>query len=136
MRLLAIRGHDGCLLQLHREARRVVKKKELDQTSELHERMLERLIILPSDYTAYGGKVERWADDNRHYPDCSSGCRHFAPLAGQLGNDWGVCANTSAPRFGLLTFEHQAGYKCFEQDDEKPDWMQGPEWSESKDGVP
>ena len=28
--------------------------------------------------------------------------------------DWGVCSNPSAPRAGLLTWEHQAGYNCFE----------------------
>lgn len=69
---------------------------------------------LPTDYTDYGGTVERWADGD-DYPDCSSGCCWFVPLEAELGNDWGVCANPNGPRAGLLTFEHQAGRGCFEQ---------------------
>ena len=63
---------------------------------------------LPSDYSDYGGEVERWADSDKDYPDCSSGCRHWR----ELDADWGVCANPDSPRAGLLTWEHQAGYKC------------------------
>jgi hypothetical protein len=70
---------------------------------------------LPTDYTDYGGEVERWADIEESYPDCSSGCKYFLLLDGELGFDWGVCAKVGAPRAGLLTFEHQAGYNCFEQ---------------------
>jgi hypothetical protein len=29
--------------------------------------------------------------------------------------DWGVCTNPRGPRKGLLTWEHQAGYGCFEE---------------------
>jgi hypothetical protein len=99
---------------------------------DLHSAMLERLIRLPTDYRDYGGEVERWADDTKHYPDCSSGCQHFRTLAGPLGADWGVCGNPDAPRFGLLTFEHQAGFGCFVLDDKEPGWMTGPEWTESR----
>jgi hypothetical protein len=69
--------------------------------------------ILPTDYTDYGGKVERWKDDS-DYPDCSCGCRWYLPLEGLLGSDYGVCSNKNGPRKGLLTFEHQAGKGCFE----------------------
>ena len=69
--------------------------------------------ILPTDYSDYGGKIERWKDDS-DYPDCSSGCRWYLPLEGLLGSDYGVCANKHSPRKGLLTFEHQAGKGCFE----------------------
>ena len=68
---------------------------------------------LPSDYTDYGGEVKRWEKSDEAYPDCSGDCLFFVPLAGNLGFDWGVCANPDAPRAGLLTWEHQAGYKCF-----------------------
>jgi hypothetical protein len=68
---------------------------------------------LPSDYADYGGQVERWADAETNYPDCSSGCPWFEPLDGDKGMDWGVCAKPGAPRQGLLTWEHQAGYGCF-----------------------
>lgn len=74
--------------------------------------------ILPTDYTDYGGEVERWKDGD-DYPDCSSGCRWFLPLAGDLGYDWGVCNNPDAPRAGLLTFEHQTGRGCYEMEDRK-----------------
>lgn len=74
--------------------------------------------ILPTDYTDYGGDVERWADSTKDYPDCSSGCRHFRRLHSGYENvedaDWGVCANPKSPRAGLLTFEHQTGLGCWE----------------------
>jgi hypothetical protein len=71
--------------------------------------------VLPSDYTDYGGEVVRWAD-RQDYPDCSCGCKWFLPLDGELGFDYGVCANKKSPRLGLLTFEHQTGKGCFEYD--------------------
>ena len=74
--------------------------------------------ILPSDYTDYGGLVERWSDPDESYPDCSSGCRHYRRLISQYEDvedaDWGVCTNENSPRAGLLTWEHQAGHKCHE----------------------
>ena len=64
---------------------------------------------LPTDYSDYGGEIERWADGD-DYPDCSSGCKYWLAL----DNDWGVCNNVNSPRAGLLTWEHQAGKGCFE----------------------
>ena len=66
--------------------------------------------VLPTDYSDYGGQVERWVDTNKSYPDCSSGCIHFR----KLDDDWGVYTNEKGPRAGLLTFEHQAGEGCWE----------------------
>lgn len=66
---------------------------------------------LDSDYSEYGGKIDRWRDPRMAYPDCSGGCRHWVAW----DSDWGVCASQSSARFGLLTWEHQAGYDCFEQ---------------------
>ena len=75
--------------------------------------------ILPTDYTDYVGKVERWKYSEEHYPDCSSGCRHYRRLhsehQGIEDADWGVCTNHLGPRAGLLTWEHQAGFGCWEQ---------------------
>ncbi|MBO0862271.1 MAG: DUF3027 domain-containing protein [Chloracidobacterium sp.] len=51
----------------------------------------------------------------RDSSDCSCGCRHYAPLEGKEGADWGVCTNPRSPRAGLLTFEHQ-GCEYFEYD--------------------
>lgn len=74
--------------------------------------------ILPTDYKDYGGNIERWADDNVAYPDCSTGCVHYRRLSSQHEHsiedaDWGVCVNVQSPRAGLLTWEHQAGQHCF-----------------------
>ena len=75
---------------------------------------------LPTDYRDYGGQVERWKHIDISYPDCSSGCKWFVSLHdpkydGQDA-DWGVCTNPNSARAGLLTYEHQAGFKCFESD--------------------
>lgn len=74
------------------------------------------LVILPTDYSDYGGQVVRWQDPDVPYPDCSCGCRHFAPIleGGKPSADWGICGNKNSPRYGLLTWEHQAGYQCYE----------------------
>lgn len=76
------------------------------------------LRVLPTDYDAYGGKVERWTDPDVGYPDCSCGCKFFVPLADELRYDWGVCSKPGTPRAGLLTWEHQAGFGCFESDEQ------------------
>jgi hypothetical protein len=39
-------------------------------------------------------------------------------LGGELGADWCVCTRPGAPRAGLLTFEHMAGFACFERRDD------------------
>ena len=59
----------------------------------------------PEDYEPYGS-VERERGE-QWLLDCSTGCRHYVPLEGNLGFDWGVCANPRSHRAGLLTFEHQ-----------------------------
>lgn len=78
-----------------------------------HAACLATMRVLPTDYTDYGGKVERWSKDDND-ADCSWGCRHAAWLKGELGGDWCVCTKLGSPRAGLLTFEHQAGRGCFE----------------------
>lgn len=74
--------------------------------------------VLPTDYRDYGGEVERWRYADLSYADCSSGCKWWVPLYDQdhasWDCDWGVCTNPTSPRAGLLTWEHQAGFKCFE----------------------
>jgi len=65
--------------------------------------------ILESDYSDYGGEVVRWEDPSENYPDCSCGCVWYD----KLNHNYGYCKNPAAPRFNLLTFEHQAGYECF-----------------------
>jgi hypothetical protein len=68
--------------------------------SSLHEHLLKIVRKLPDDFEPFGRREHDGAD-------CSCGCKHFLKLAGQLGFDWGVCANAKSPRCGLLTFEHQ-----------------------------
>ena len=80
-----------------------------------HAALFDRRTILPTDWHDYGGEVERWAADSDTVDnDCSCGCVWARWLAGPLGSDWCVCARPDGPRFGLLTFEHQAGHGCFE----------------------
>lgn len=62
-----------------------------------------------TDYEPYG------TTGREEYFDCSEGCKHYVPLRGDLGHDWGVCLNPESRRCGLLTFEHQ-GCPCFEHD--------------------
>ena len=92
-----------------------MKNKEQDKTHlDLHNELMFVVVKLPSDYKPFGN-VERWADKDKNYPDCSMGCKHFKTLSGELGADWGVCTNRDSKRFGFLTFEHQAGLDCFEK---------------------
>lgn len=78
--------------------------------------MLEQLWrvvpILPTDYDDYGGRVERWGDPAEPDADCSCGCKYARFL--ERSGDWLVCCSPASPRFGLLTWEHQAGRGCFE----------------------
>ena len=72
----------------------------------MHEKLWKIVRRLDTDYEPYG-KAERDGSD------CSCGCRHFVKLAGDVGNDWGVCSNPESPRSELLTFAHQ-GCPAFE----------------------
>jgi hypothetical protein len=82
----------------------------------MKEELFKVLKILPTDYFEYGGEIDRWKYSDKNYPDCSGGCKYFTPLAEDLGFDWGVCANPNGPRAGLLTWEHQAGFDCYERE--------------------
>lgn len=92
------------------------KDDNLVTDSSHHKHLLSIVKVLPTDYNPWGNVV-RWKDDQLAYPDCCS-CRYYAALDGRLGMDWGVCTNPESPRSGLLTFEHQAGFGCHEDDDE------------------
>jgi hypothetical protein len=75
-----------------------------------HDYFLKNVKRLPEDYKPFG-EVERWSNPEIDYPDCSMGCKYYAPLQGKLGSDWGVCLNSDSHRCGLLTFEHQGCQK-------------------------
>ncbi|HEY2950949.1 MAG TPA: hypothetical protein VGK40_00115, partial [Verrucomicrobiae bacterium] len=72
--------------------------------SSMHDHLWMLCRKLPSDFAPWG---ERDRDTAEPWQDCSCGCIHFVKLAGDLGNDWGICSNPKSPRAGLLTFEHQ-----------------------------
>lgn len=80
--------------------------------SKMHEHLCGIVKNLPSDFEPYGAR-SRTEDCG---PDCSCGCKHFLPLKGRHGLDWGICANPASPRVSLLTFEHQ-GCLEFEEDE-------------------
>jgi hypothetical protein len=75
-----------------------------------HDYLLQMVKRLSEDYKPFG-EVERWANPEAEYPDCSMGCKYYLQLKGELGNDWGVCSNRNSHRYGLLTFEHQGCQK-------------------------
>jgi hypothetical protein len=92
--------------------------------SEEHKRLLKLVPKRPEDYAPWGN-VERWADPNLPYPDCSSGCKFARWLEdldeeNALSLDWCVCTNPASHRVGLLTFEHQ-GCQKFEYDERLDD---------------
>lgn len=74
--------------------------------------------IFDTDYIEYGGRISKWSDPNYDYADCSCGCKYFIPLYDEkykeANLDFGVCTNKKSKRCGSLTFEHQAGFGCFQ----------------------
>ena len=63
-----------------------------------HDHLMRIAPRLATDYVSYapeGQGVERWADPNLAYPDCSGGCRWAAWLwdaeRGYKDSDWLVC---------------------------------------------
>jgi DNA-directed RNA polymerase subunit H (RpoH/RPB5) len=66
----------------------------------MSDKFLKIVRTLKTDYEPYGE-----AEPGKS--DCSSGCRHFLKLAGEAGEEWGVCANPVSERAGLLTYQHQ-----------------------------
>jgi len=77
-------------------------------TNFIHSHLLEIVRRDPSDFEPFG------ETDKSEWRDCSSGCCFYLPLGGEIGMDWGVCANEKSERSGLLTFEHQ-GCKHFDE---------------------
>jgi hypothetical protein len=66
-----------------------------------HEQLLRIVPTYPEDTAPWGTtKYDKLKGD------CSWGCKHFIPLEGAIGLDWGVCVNEKSHRCGQLTFEH------------------------------
>ncbi|GHJ47114.1 hypothetical protein Cs7R123_44560 [Catellatospora sp. TT07R-123] len=51
------------------------------------------------------------------YDEQCGGCRFWFPLAGEMGSDYGACANGDSPFDGRVMFEHD-GCAAFEEADE------------------
>ena len=85
-----------------------------------HARLIALMPRRPEDYEPWGD-VERYADPDLGYPDCSGGCKWASWLENELGGDWCVCTNPKSHRVGLLTYEHQSGFGCFEQEESDDD---------------
>jgi mRNA interferase MazF len=83
----------------------------LGETGASHEQLWALVKKLPTDFEPYGTRSREhdWGSD------CSCGCKHYHPLEGRRGADWGICTNPKSPRAGLLTFEHMG---CKEYEDE------------------
>ena len=99
---------------------RMKKILEILKPNNINESELNFQTVLRKRATDYlpWGKVKRWENEKKDYPDCSCGCKHFKPLYNKkttVDCDFGVCINSRSPRCGLLTFEHQAGKGCFEK---------------------
>lgn len=71
-------------------------------------------IKLSSDFIPFGTRLREWGSD------CSCMCKHFKPIEGKEGLDWGVCLNPNSPRKGLLTFEHM-GCEQYDYDEQTED---------------
>jgi hypothetical protein len=84
---------------------------KIDQSEEIHKHLLAICRRLPMDYEPFGSLKREQGDV--YLPDCSSGCRWYVKLEGDLRFNWGVCTNPKSMRCGLLTFEHQ-GCPAFE----------------------
>ncbi len=89
-------------------SRELVGPQNAMEVKGIHERLWLAVICRPLDFEPYGLR-------KREASDCSCGCKHFVPLDGALGSDWGVCANVLSHRCGLLTWEHM-GCPFFEAD--------------------
>jgi hypothetical protein len=73
--------------------------------------------VFDTDYSDYGGQINRKSKSAFEYSDCSCGCMYFVPLYDaknkEASLEYGVCINEKSKRCGFLTHENQAGYGCF-----------------------
>jgi hypothetical protein len=93
-------------VKLSRAARNLMVRLNRTPEGREHQRLVKLMPRRPKDYDPWG-RVERWSDPGRAYPDCSCDCKFARWLDGPLGSDWCVCTNPNSHRVGLLTFEHQ-----------------------------
>ena len=80
----------------------------MENNNKIHNELRKACKELPEDYEPYG----EISNDERG-GDCSCDCKFAVWLEGDEGLDWCVCINPKSHRYGLLTFEHQAGANCF-----------------------
>lgn len=99
--------------------RKVIHRETSSIDPKDHYHLLAICHRMPTDYQPYGE-----AEGGGRGRDCSSGCRWYIELAGNLGMDWGCCANPNSYRCGLLTFEHQGCY-AFEKGEDDSHSLKG-----------
>ncbi|MGP4102178.1 DUF3027 domain-containing protein [Nonomuraea sp. KM90] len=68
----------------------------------------ERWVVERHRRTEDPGYQEEW------YSEQCGGCRFWLPLAGEMGRDYGACANPAAPFDGRVRFEHD-GCAAFQE---------------------
>ena len=56
--------------------------------------------------------------DEWYWQQCG-GCKHWRPVSGDLGADWGVCTGASSPFDSTVRFEHDG---CAEFEDAPEGW--------------
>jgi hypothetical protein len=78
-----------------------------DWTSDTHKRWDLKLTL--NRDMSHPGYRDDW------YAEQCGGCKHYYPLTGPLGSDWGACTNPNSPLDGQLRFEHH-GCDHFERD--------------------
>jgi hypothetical protein len=100
-----------------KSARRKQKRLSPLKPEGWHEWLRKMVRKLPSDFQPYGRRDRYNKHKHGNDCDCSCGCRFYLQFEGELGQDWGVCANPRSPRRGLLTFEHM-GCKKFVFDED------------------
>ncbi|MEV6283673.1 DUF3027 domain-containing protein [Kribbella sp. NPDC051770] len=62
----------------------------------IHRRWVQHRTRFPGD----SGYLDSWTEQQ-----CGA-CRFWFPLAGNLGNDYGACANATSPHDRTVMFEH------------------------------
>jgi hypothetical protein len=84
-------------------------ERDRDRQVEIHERWRKKK-NRDQDSASYR---DEW------YAEQCGACRHWLPLAGEMGNDYGACTNARSPFDKQAMFEHD-GCEYFEKDGE---WM-------------
>lgn len=87
-----------------------IAKNDMQMAAAIHQRWMLRRNRRQED----PGYVESW------WAEQCGACRHWIPLSGALGRDYGACANSESDFDGTVRFEHDG---C-DEFDAAGSWMQ------------